>query len=455
MTVGFALLVGAATFAQTSPPSSGAASPGQPTGPQVGPTADSYVVSLSTGELINTANDQEAGNASSGQTPVVLSEYADGLRVRDPKRFRHQFFYGVSVASAYTSDDAGLRTSSHAFTTISPYMALLTPTKTGSLILQYDALINPHDTSVLEPGAQAFQAFSLTARGALTRRWSWTLVGSSGDGSEAARLEGPLTFSVAQNIPVLDASSTVVLPTTNVFFFAATGQLAFQKNERDSFGFTLGQTYTGIDGVPNDPNAPAQHSSFLAVREDFQHLVSARLTLSGYADEETVLSGPGCYSFGGGAGLSAQLTRGVSLEVEGGPQLTSPGCGGQQRANFGAVLADRLDRKDRIYVRASRVFAPQYQTQATWQDNLAAGFSKDMGRSTFTTDAGFVRQTVTGAPPYHGFFAAPRFHVKLVTGLGLTAGYRAFRVTGRGLPGGVLNYAAVSLDWYPAGLRFK
>jgi hypothetical protein len=453
---GLLLIAGSAALAQNAPAQSPSTNPGQPPPPQVGPTADSYAVSLSTGEIINITSDQDVGNASSGQPPISLTEYTDGLRTREQaKEYRREFFYGVSVASAYTSAYAALGIPSQVSTTISPYMALMMPTKTGSFILQYDAVVNPHDSSVLGKGPQAYQAFSLTAQGAMSRRLSWTLIASGGYGSEATRLEGPLTFSVVQNIPVLDASSTVLLPATNVLFFANTARLIFQKNERNSFGFTLVHTYTGIDGDPSNPNASGQHSNALGVKVDYEHVISTRLALTSYADEETVLSGSPCYTYGGGVGLSARLTRAISLDVAGGPQFTSAGCGGQQGANFSAILVGHVNQKDRVYLSASRQFTTAYQTRGTWQDNVAAGFSKSMGRATFATDAGFVRETLVNAPAYHGYFVAPRLHVKIVNSLGFTAGYRAFRVTGGGLPSGVLNFAAVSLDWYPAGVRLK
>jgi hypothetical protein len=280
-------------------------------------------------------------------------------------------------------------------------------------------------------------------------------VSSAGYGSEATRIEGPLVFTAVQNTPILNPSSTLLLPATNVAFVANTARLVLQKGERNSFGFTLSHTYTGIEGKPNDPNASGQHLSALGVQEDYQHIMSTRLTVIGYADQKTVLSGPGCYSFGGGAGVSARLSRAVTLDARGGPQFTSAGCGNQQGVNFDVVLAYNLNKKDRIYVSVSRVFAPQYQARATWQDELAAGFAKNARRATFLTDAGLVRENVLAALPYHGFFVAPRLHFQLVKSLGVTAGYRAFRITGGGLPSGVVNYVAVSLDWYPAGLRLK
>jgi hypothetical protein len=455
LALGFLLIAAPRAVAQNPPsPSSSSDSSHQPQEPQAAAPADSYAVSLSTGELINLTGDENAGIAGSGP-PSGGAEYADGLTARAPAReFTRQLFYGASVASTYISDYAGLGTRGQASTTISPYIGLLMPTRTGSFILQYDAVINPRDPNVQGGGPQAFQALSLTAQGALTRRWSWTFIANGGYGSEATRLEGPLTYSLIQNTPVLDASSTVLLPATNVLFVANTARLTFQKDERNSFGFTLLHTYTGIDGNPNDPSVPAERSNAVGVKVDYGHAISTRLMLTAYADEETVVN-DACFTYGGGVGLSAKLTRAVTLDVQGGPQFTSSGCGVQQAGNFRAILVDHINRKDRIYASVSREFTTAYQARGTWQDTVAGGFGKGMGRAGFATDAGFVRAALPGAQDYHGFFVGSRFHLKIANSLGLTAGYRAFRVTGGGLPSGVLNIVAVSIDWYPPGMRFK
>ncbi len=450
------LATGLTASAQNAPSSSSSATPGEPPKPQVSPTADSYVVSLSTGELISTASDQVAGNASSGQPPVALAEYADGLRVKTGStEFGKRFVYGLSVTSVYSNDYTGVKTPGALSNTISPYLALILPTKTGSFILQYNAVVNPHDNNVQGSGPDAYHEFSLTAQGALTRRWSWTLVGSGGYGSEAMRLEGPLAFSAARNVPMLDAGSTVLLPATNVLFFADTGRLVFQKNERNSFAFSVTHSYTGINGDPSDPTAPGEHSNTTNVRVDYKHLVSTRLGLTAYGEEATLFGAPTCSAYGGGVGLSARLSRTVTFDAEGGPEFVSPGCGSQKGGGFMATLTGQLTQKSRIYATVGRIYAAAYQISATWQDSAAGGFSKVLGRSTVATDGGFVRETFIGAPAYHGYFMAPRIRIKLVNSLGFTAGYRGLWVSGGGLPSGVLNFVMVSLDWRPAGLRFK
>jgi hypothetical protein len=456
------LLLGASlpTRAQSSsssaPSATQSSSPGEPPPPQTGPTADSYVVSLSTGEIMNVPGDGDAVTAGSSQPPLALTEYADGLRSKSGNGdFRSQLSYGLSLAAAYSNDYSGAGTASQVYGTMRPYVGFILPTRTGSLVAQYSAVINPHEANVRGQGPHAYHEFSLTARGAFTRRWSWKLVGSGGYGSEALRVEEPLTFSVVQSIPVLNVSSTVLLPATNVLLVASTARLYFQKNERNWFSFTLDHTYTGIDGDPNNAALPSEHSNTAGLRVDYTHLVSTRLSIHTYGEEQTLFVSPLCYSYGGGFGLSANLSHAVSVDVEGGPQFTHGVCGSEKSANFKAVITGHLNRRDRVYATASRIFASAYQVHGTWQDAVAVGFSKSLGICTFATDAGFLRETIIGTPAYQGYFVVPRLHIKLFTSLGFTAGYRTLWVTGGGLPSGALNFASVSLDWYPAGLRLK
>ena len=164
-----------------------------------------------------------------------------------------------------------------------------------------------------------------------------------------------------------------------------------------------------------------------------------------------------CTSFGGGAGVLIRVNQAVALSVEGGPQLSSQGCGGGVSANFSGSLAVNLTQHDRFYVSASRLFATAYQTSGVWEDTAAGGFAKDIGRLRFMTDAGWVRaEQRPPVPTYNGYFVAPRVIYRLTESLGVSAAYRKFYGSGGLLLGdSTASFAAVSLDWHPAGKRLN
>jgi hypothetical protein len=439
--------------AQDSPASSSSGNPEKPAEEPVRPNANSYAVSLGTGELINMNGGQGPGNAGSGEPPSSLAEYEDGLRVsRRGNEFKNQFFYGLSVASAYASNYSGPGITSQEFATIVPYLAVLVPTKTGSYALQYSAVVNPDDASVQGGGAKAYHSASLTAQGALSRRWYWAFKGDGNYGSESARAEGPLTFLVIQNTPVVDASAAVRLPATNVLFLDNSAHLTFKRSPRDAIGFTVTQAYTDIH---RDSAAPmiASSSNTLDLRVDYARTLSSRLSLVGYGDIGTIVMGAPCDTVGGGVGLSAKLSHRVGLAVQGGPQHSSQGCGGPEGGNFSATITAHLNARDTLYASAKRVFSTAYQVNGAGEDSYVAGFLKRLGRFDFAADAGYIRETLIAAPPYRGYFVAPRLHFKITHSVGFTAGYRDLH--GGNVATGNLNYAVVSLDWYPAGLHFK
>jgi hypothetical protein len=452
---GLLCLSASPVLAQNSQSSQSGAKSGPPPAQQAEPPADSYVASQVSAYPTNTSGDTDAPNASSAQPPLALAEYEDGLRLPGRGDFRKQLYYGLSLAMAYSNDYSGVGSPSQVFSMMSPYLGLVLPTRTGSFVLQYNAVLSPHDENVRGGGPEAYHQFSLTGQGVWTRRWSWKLVGNGGYGSEALRLEGPLMFSVVGTIPVLNVGSTVLLPATNILFVSDSGQLVFRKNERNSFTFTLNHTYTGINGDVNNPKLAEDHLSTAEVKVDYTHWFSPRLALTTYGEQETLLGSTLCSGYGAGLGISAHLSPLVSFEAAAGPQFTSDGCGGAKSGDFSAAITGHLNQKDRVYAKVSRMLSAEFQVRPTWQNTVAGGFSKSLGKSILSTDAGFVRETFIGLPAYQGFFVAPRLHVKIGNGLGLSTGYRAFWLTGGALPKGNLNLATVSLDWYPAGLRLK
>lgn len=443
--------------AQDSPSSSTSGNQEKPAEAPARPDANSYAVSLGTGELINMSGGQAPGNASSGEPPSSLTEYDDASLVSLRRReFNNQFLYGLSVASAYVTADSGPGVSGQELTTLVPYLALLVPTKTGGYLVQYSAVVNPNDASVQGGGTKAYHSASLSAHGALSRRWLWALRANGNYGSEAARAEGPLTFLVIQNVSVADASATVRLPATNVLFLANGADLIFQRSPRDTLTFSLSDVYTDIHSNPAAPIV-TRNSNTLSMNVGYERSLSSRLSLLGYGDIGTVFIGfgPGCYTYGGGVGLSVRLSYRVRLEVQGGPQGNTPGCGGPENGNFSATVTANVNARDTFYASIKHVFSTAYQVNGTGQDSYVAGFMKGFRRFNFAVDAGYIRETLIAAPTYNGYFIAPRLHFKINKSLGFTAGYRDLHGSGGKVVGGNLNYAVVSLDWYPPGLHFK
>lgn len=404
---------------------------------------DSYAVSLGTGQIISMSG-------QSGDGEFVVGKLAKSKAAE----FKNQFFYGVSASSVYTNSFAGVGPQDLHSTSVSPYLAIQVPTKTGSYVAQYTAVINPNDTSTGDP--QAYHTATLKADGAFTRRLSWELTESGSYGSESARFQAPLTFVVVQTTPVSDASAAVLLRTKNVVFSEAAARAGYLLSSRDAIGLTLTHTYTGIEGDPTTVGSSGSHSNSVGAKMDYARTISSRVALKAYGTSDTVLNGPSCNSFGGGVGVSVKVNHAIGFDVQGGPQKNSNNCGGQQNANFSGNVVGTFRNGDRLYASANRVFTTAFRVDGHWEDNATVGYFKNIKRLNLITDAGVIRgELLSGSTTqYRGYFVSPRARLKVTEALGVSAGYRMFRGNGGALVAGNVSFAVVSLDWFPAAIHF-
>ncbi|HEY2168083.1 MAG TPA: hypothetical protein VGJ30_00540 [Candidatus Angelobacter sp.] len=413
-----------------------------------------YSVSLGTGQLITlyppARNDQTIPNGEyvEGQQSVALKS----------KDYKYQMFYGVSAYSVYTNSIGGVGTGSDLVSTsINPYAALFIPTRTGRFLLQYSTVVNPNDTQ--SGGPQAYHTVTLSAMGSISPRWYWTASTSGSYGSESARLQGPLSFLVVQSTPIADTTSTAVLvQAKNVAFTESTLGLGWLKSRRDRISFSVSHIYTGIEGDSSTtPPAAGSHANAIGEKLEYVRSLTPRIDLRSYGQEETVLNGPTCNTFGGGLGIAARMTHSVTVNVQGGPQWSTANCGSPESANFSANIVKNFGNRDRIYASVNRQFTTIAGLDSRWEDNATVGFTKGLRRFTLTTDAGYLRgdSITTVVPAYHGYFVAPRVRYKITNTMGLSAGYRSFHGAGGNLVSGNLSYAVVGVEWYPAPLHFR
>jgi len=462
------MLVSSIIWAQDQPSSSSSSSaqsgsqngskPDAPPETPVRPNTDSYAVSLGTGQVISLSGDQPGtGNAGTTETPVSLAEYADGLRVKTAGNdFRNQFFYGSSVSGFYTNGFNGTSYNNVYSSSIAPYLGVLVPTKTGSYVIQYAGVIDPNTEN--SNGVQAYHAMTLSAQGALTRRWFWAFNGGGGYGSELARAQGSLGYSVVQGTPVVNTSAAAtILPANNVSFAQAGGTLTWLESRRNHISLTAFYNYSGIEGLHTTTGDIGNHENLAGTVVGLTHTVNEKVDVRVYGDANTVLNGPTCNSFGGGVGATVRMSHSVVFDGQVGPQRNSAACGGQQNVAFSASLVKGLRTGDRIYATGGRVFTSAYRTNGFWEDNAAVGFAKGLGRMTLIGESGYLRGAALAATiaSYEGYFVAPRLRFKINNNMGFSAGYRLFNETGGGLQSGNLRFALVSIDWYPAPIHFR
>lgn len=413
-----------------------------------------YTVSLGTGQLISLyppqRNDQTIPNGEyvEGQQSIALKS----------KDYKYQMLYGVSAYSVYTNSIGGLGPTGTDLisTSVSPYLALFLPTRTGRYIMQYSAVVNPNDTQ--NGGPQAYHTLNFSGMGSITERLYWDFATSGSYGSQSARLQGPLNFLVVQSTPIVDTSaSAVLLHATNVTFTESSIGLGWLKSRRDKISISAFHTYTGIQGDPNTPQSVGSHANSVGTKVEYVRTLTPRIDLRSYGEAQTVLNGPSCNTVGGGLGIAMRVSHTLSFDVQGGPQFSTSTCGSPQSANFSANLIKNLGAKGRVYASVNRMFTTVANLNSRWEDNFSVGFSKDIHRLTFITDAGYLRgdSITTVLPAYQGYFVSPRVRYKITNSLGFSGGYRAYHGTGGTVGSGNLSYATAGLEWYPGPLHFR
>jgi hypothetical protein len=411
-----------------------------------------YTVSLGTGQLIS-LNPQVRSDQA-----MPNGEYAEGadavsLRARENK---YQLFYGASISSVYTNSLGGVgATQDVVSTSINPYLAIFMPTRTGRYLIQYSTVVNPNDTA--SGGPQAYHTVSASAMGSFSERWYWSASSNGSYGSESARLQGPLSFLVVDSTPIADTSSAAVLQRANdVSFIENSLGIGWLKSRRDRIGFTVFETYSGINSDTTNQTI-GNHTNALGTKLEYTRSMTQRVDVRAYGESDTVLNGPTCTTYGGGLGVGVRMSHSVVFDIAGGPQWSSANCGSPLSANFNASLVKNFGNQDKIYASVRRMFTTIAQLDSRWEDDASVGFVKGYRRLTFITDAGYLRGDgiANVTPAYHGYFVAPRVRYKIISNLGFNAGYRSFHGSGGNLGSGNLSYAVVGLEWYPSPLHFR
>lgn len=403
------------------------------------PLDQSYSASLGSGQAIPLTQGASAQQNSENQN-------ASGIAPEIPS----QFFYGGTASTVYV-DTYNTASIEHTVSgVVSPYFGVYLPTRTGGVTLQYLGTYAPDDA--FSGDFEAYHTVSVNAVGAFTRRWYWGLSSTGNYGSATAQFEGPLTYMLVGLIPVVDPiePGQVFLGRT-VAFAQNAGKLGWRKSERDRFELTAYHLYSDLSASDQQGGLPADRSNAVGAKLDYSRDVTRRFKFDVYAQEEHVIESS-CNLYGGGAGISAQLSYSWHLDLSGGPEWTSANCGRQTNYNLYGALVKSLRGQAKAYLVGWHYYNTAFQTPGTFQDAIAVGVSQPLGnRFTVQADAGYFRgdPLLVTAVPFQGYFAAPLVRYKVSDSTSISAGYRIFHATAGGTVPGNLHYATISLEWHP------
>ncbi len=375
--------------------------------------------------------------------------------VRNPAQ--HYLLYGLSVSGNFEHDTASGAPSDSLWTSaLSPYLGLMSRTRTGFYTLQYAPTIVPYDAQTNT--ASAFHNLAFDATGKLTRRLTWNFDVHGGYGGEVSHLTGNLNSqSVAGGVPVVDPSYASLQPFSgNSLDASGSFAIGYQLTPRETVGVTLSNNYftflnSGASQVPN------LHTDTATVGVSFDRRLSERATLRAYASESHVFSNllP-CSSFSGGLGLLSKPVRALSVDVGAGP---STGCGAGS-FNFHGTVGASVYKQMQLYVGGARQLNTAYRLNSRWESNVVGGAGRRFHNADLGFDAGYYHGQPLGlAAPSEGYFISPRLNYSLglrlsrFTSMGF--GYRRYHSF---LPaGGSLNvdFLMMSLSFLPSPLPLE
>ncbi len=370
-----------------------------------------------------------------------------------PMVHRYDFIYGMSSSAVYRTAMPGFPDDrANTSVLLNPYVGLLGRTRTGSYLLDYTLNAMPYDT--LGSPASAFHQFTASMNGLFTRNLDWTVSGNGGFGSESARVLGPISYQVVGGLPTSDTSNAILAaPNENVLTGSLNGTLGWQKSPRDRFTFALTSSYTSYTGETGVPAEGQGHATSGGGTLTYERTLSARTRLFTFGDYFHLFGAGGCSSYGGGVGLTHEASRKLSVSVQGGPQFTTEGCGGQQGANFSGSILVRPTARTSAYLIVSRSFTTAYRLNSAWDDNISAGLSHNTRLFEFNIDTSYVRGGVQ--PSYQGLFVGPNVRYHMQPTLSWLLGYRWYHGSSLGNTQiGNMNFATVTLEWHPRAIGF-
>ncbi len=402
------------------------------------PLDQAYSAGLGTGQAIALTQGASAQQSSANGNPVIAPE------------LQSEFLYGGTFSTVYVDTyNTSQRVDHQVSGVASPYFGLRLPTKTGAVTLQYLGTYSPEDP--FTGGFQSYHTLSANAVGAFTRRWYWGLSSTGSYGSASAQFEGPLSYMLVGLTPVIDPIQQPEFEGRTVAFAQNAAQIGWRRSERDRITLTAFHVFSDLSSTSLNGGLQGDRSNAVGAKLDYSREVTSRFSFTVYGQEEHVIES-NCNTYGGGFGVSAQLSYSWHLDLSGGPQWTSASCGRQTNFNFYGALVKALRGQAKFYVVGWQYYDVSLQVTNTWQDAAAVGISQPLGsRWIVQADAGYFRgdPLLVTAHAFQGYFVAPLVRYKITDNLSASAGYRAFHPTGGNPVGGNLNFATISLEWHP------
>lgn len=281
------------------------------------------------------------------------------------------------------------------------------------------------------------------------------------------RMGAPIAVadSMTSAVPAMDDMPALPRPETLVVnsssqtaqtlgAFGSTG-LSWQRTNRQRFSLRFSHAEDSfLNGNPKS-------NDIVSARATETHEFTPLTALSTYEQFHQYFQGSGCTFYGSGIGLWHGLSRSTTLEVEGGPEYGSHGCGQRLGLGFSGKLLSRIGKNTRVVLGGARDLSASYVVGSQWADYVeGSAIQQASAHTSIGLSAGYLRSAsdFQSGSTYSGYFASPQFRWRLNRYWNLLASYRYFRTkseggNGIGGDGFAVNWIYISLQWRPSPVK--
>lgn len=369
---------------------------------------------------------------------------------------RRYFIVGATASAGYssTSNDALLMgNGTDAGTPVfAPYVGVIGSLRTGEYVLQYSPTVVVERFTGERAKVQAVHTFTGILKGAISRRLDWDFAINGSYGAQSARLLSPQLVSSVSQIPSPDMNSSLL---TNFGLNQAQSQaslgLEWQKSRTQSIQIAASGSYFAT--LPDSNQlAPAGHSLSGTLAVNFSQSVSTNIRLGPYFNLTRLFTNPACSTYGGGLEVGMTTRRGLEINLGGGPQGASQGCGNPGYSAHGRISSS-LRSSSQIYLSVDRQFSTVFGESGRWSDTVGLGITKSFRRTTLSTDSGFARaENGLGTPSTDGYFISGNCSHELTAIFSVGIGYRQAQFMSPVV--GTTRTIVLSFAWHPNPMPF-
>jgi hypothetical protein len=321
---------------------------------------------------------------------VYLALGSDRLFMLNPM-LKSQLLFQMDLTQGYDDGIVLAPRVTTYYTLWTPRLAFLGRTPKSEYMIQYTPAVSYFGNTPI--GLQSLQQVSAEQHTEVNNYWGWDTAFHFSDGSYPVSLLNPFSFSVVNDIAVVDITSILLLTTSNYLNVSASIGLHWRPAPKDLF--VLDAYYDYVDYPPNEiPGSVPGHVSRAILTAKYTRSVTERLDLLANGNAAHVFEALGCSTYGGQIGASYRIRQHTFVSGTVGPQFGAAPCANTLQMSYAASLTSRMSKNWSGYVNAARTtIGPLYSSYGSGlTDTIGAGVMRQWGTSVDArVDVGYIQ----------------------------------------------------------------